>query len=216
MEAKDLLPQQRFVSMQVDEMGIKAALELSRTRQKNTGQVDVGGLTGKEDESEGGKLANSMCNVLIKGITDALSVLLASYPVKGLDAITLRLIILNAIEVAEKAGFFVLRVVGDNAKVNEKLFELLRQPGDDPLTPWVVTHPFDPQRKLFLAYDATHIPGPDSHHQRKSHPYRRDTQTVRPAKSVQLTSSQKIELETRQTDKYGAYEGEACSPSLQS
>ena len=60
MEAKDLLPQQRFVSKQIDEMGIKAALEFSRTRQKNTEQVDTGGLTGKEDESEGGTLVNSM------------------------------------------------------------------------------------------------------------------------------------------------------------
>lgn len=157
MEAKDLLPQQRFVSMQVDEMGIRPALEYNRTHQKNTGQVDIGGLTGKEDESEGGTLANSMCNVLIKGMTDSLSVLLASYPVKALDAITLKLIILNSIEEAEKAGFFVIRVVGDNAKINEKLFELLRQPGDNPETPWVVTHPLDPRRKLFLAYDATHI-----------------------------------------------------------
>ena len=135
MESSALQPAARFVSLQVDEMAIRASLEYQRTRQQNVGQVDLGGLTEKEDESDGGVLANSLLNILVKGLTGPLSVLLASFPVKALDAITLKSLILYAIEESEKAGFIVLRVVGDNAKINEKLFELLRQEGDDPETP---------------------------------------------------------------------------------
>lgn len=61
----------------------------------------------------------------------------------------------HVIKKLEEIGFSVERVVGDNAKINVKLFQLLRRPND--VENFKVTNPANPCKKMFLSYDYTHI-----------------------------------------------------------
>ncbi len=73
----------------------------------------------------------------------------------GLSGRQLFFLTIHVIKKLEEIGFKIVRIVGDYAKVNVKLFELLRRgtDGED----FQVTHLADPSRYLFPSFDPTHI-----------------------------------------------------------
>jgi hypothetical protein len=116
------------------------------------------GAAFQEDEEKQSKnyiLANSLLNFMVTGLTTKFSALLGSWTVAKLNARQLYFVTLHVIKTLESIGFLVDRIVGDNASVNVKLFQLLRQPCDE--DDFKVTHPVDPKRPLFVSYDYTHI-----------------------------------------------------------
>lgn len=65
---------------------------------------------------------------------------------------------IRVIKKLEEVGFLVDRSVGDNAKVNVKLFKILRKSADK--NDFRVTHPAEPSktsRKWYVSYHPTHI-----------------------------------------------------------
>lgn len=100
-------------------------------------------------------LANSIMNFLVTGLTKRYSALVGCWPVARLTGRQLFFLTIHVIRKLEEIGFKVVRVVGDNAKVNVKLFKLLRRATD--AEDFQVTHPADPSRHLFLSFDPTHL-----------------------------------------------------------
>ncbi|EFX77951.1 hypothetical protein DAPPUDRAFT_320826 [Daphnia pulex] len=94
-------------------------------------------------------LVNSLLNFMVTGLTTKFSALVGSWPVAKLTACQLYFVTLHVIKTLESIGFLVDRIVGDNASVNVKLFQLLRQPCDE--DSFKVTHPVDPKRPLFVS-----------------------------------------------------------------
>ena len=100
-------------------------------------------------------LANSLLNFVMTGLTKRFSALVGCWPVARLTGRQLFFLSMHVIKKLEDNGFIVDRIVGDSAKVNAKLFKLLKRKTDKEEI--AVTHPFYPSRKLFLSYDYTHI-----------------------------------------------------------
>jgi hypothetical protein len=196
-------PQERRISIEIDEMACKALLLWMQSRQKFVGEVDFGGVSmtdedwnaifedeneeqsdeedseendGKGIDCDGGKiseeaaflkddndvkstgapvLANSLINFLITGITKKYSALAGSWPVTKFTGKQLFFLTVHVKKKLEEIGFIVERLVADNAKVNVKLFKLLKREADN--NDFQVTHPADPSRILFVSYDYTHI-----------------------------------------------------------
>lgn len=122
-------------------------------KEKN-GENDLGDeiLPASPCETE---LANSLCNFLINGLTVKFSCLVGSWPVRALASNTLLALTKHVIKYVEMCGFKIIRIVGDNAKINVKLFELLHTRKDE--DEFKVTHPFDSNRILHLSYDHSHV-----------------------------------------------------------
>lgn len=103
-------------------------------------------------------LASSFINFVVKGLTTRFTALVGSWPVEKLSGSQLYFLTIHVIKKLEEVGFVVDRIVGDNAKVNKKLFKLLRKPADK--DDFRVTHPAEPSktsRKWYVSYGPTHI-----------------------------------------------------------
>lgn len=100
-------------------------------------------------------LANSILNFLVTGLTKRYSALVGCWPVARLTGRQLFCLTIHVIRKHGEIGFKVVRLVGDNAKVNVKLFQLLRRATD--AEEFQVTHLVDPSRHLFLSFDPTHL-----------------------------------------------------------
>ncbi len=96
-------------------------------------------------------LANSFLNFLVTGLTKRYSALVGCWPVAG----QLFFLKIHVIKKLEGIGFKIVRIIGDNAKVNVKLFKLLRRATDG--EDFQVIHPADSSPYLFLSFDPTHI-----------------------------------------------------------
>ena len=100
-------------------------------------------------------LANSLLNFVMTGLTKRFSSFVGCWLVARLTGRQLFFLCMHVIKKIEEIGFKVDLLVGDNAKVNVKLFKLLKRRTDEEEI--VVTHPVDQSRKLFLSFDYTHI-----------------------------------------------------------
>lgn len=61
---------------------------------------------------------------------------------------------MSVLKDVEEIDFRVVRIATDDARTNTALFEKLTEKSD---CPFVVPHPLDPSRLLFLSYDYTHL-----------------------------------------------------------
>lgn len=93
-------------------------------------------------------LANSLINFVMTGLTTKFTSIVGTWPVARLTGRQLFFLTIHVIRTLEDIGFTVERVVGDNAKINVALFKLLRKQEDE--EPFLVTHPIDSARKLFV------------------------------------------------------------------
>lgn len=100
-------------------------------------------------------LANSLINFIMTGLTTKFTAIVGSWPVAKLAGQQLFFLTVHVIKKLEEIGFIVDGVVGDNARINIKLFDLLRHPSDK--QDFIVTHPVNPSIPLFLSYDYTHL-----------------------------------------------------------
>ncbi|KAK4037496.1 hypothetical protein OUZ56_029529 [Daphnia magna] len=84
-------------------------------------------------------LANSLINFIMTGLTTKFTAIVGSWPVAKLAGQQLFFLTVHVIKKLEEIGFIVDGVVGDNARINIKLFDLLRHPSDK--QDFIVTHP---------------------------------------------------------------------------
>ena len=108
-------------------------------------------VNSKNDET----LANKMLAFLFKGLSTNLKIPVAYFPVNKLNAEQLHELTVTVIKEIEELGLRVQRLVTDNARVNVSMFKYFKSinDGDD----YVVQHPCDASRKLFLSFDQSHI-----------------------------------------------------------
>lgn len=154
MERKFLKDCEAHVSIQVDEMSLKAKRKLNKQWDKLVGAVDTGGILKRKRNGNRHLLANRLLAFVINGLSTSFKIPVAFFFVKQLTAEDLFQLTEHVLEEVEGLGFRVERIVGDNATTNAKMLKMWND-GDELVHE--VVHPLDPKRKLFLSFDPTHV-----------------------------------------------------------
>ncbi|XP_064485536.1 uncharacterized protein LOC135398009 [Ornithodoros turicata] len=149
-EAEGLKDEEKLGSLLMDEMAIKECILYDRAGDQLTGFANYNASKSAGLE---GEVANRLLCFLFLGLSTRYRLPVGFYFTKGLQSPQLRTLILEIMKRVEEAGFIVVRLVADNHKTNVNAFSLLCGGEDKPS----IQHPFDPQRKLFIAYDHCHI-----------------------------------------------------------
>ncbi|EFX80259.1 hypothetical protein DAPPUDRAFT_103668 [Daphnia pulex] len=111
-------------------------------------------------------LANSILNFLVTGLTKRFSALVGCWPVARLTGRQLFCLTIHVIRIHEEIGFKVVRVVGDNAKVNVKLFQLLRRATDAEEFQWYNYHDICNLSQHYRQREASKKPFSDNYDER--------------------------------------------------
>ena len=96
--------------------------------------------------------ATTVLCFLIKSLCSKVSEMVAIIPVRGINVNLLREHCLQVLQVVEDSGFDVVSLIADNHPVNRSFFTSLSNNCHDPCV-----NPVNPDKKLFLLIDSTHI-----------------------------------------------------------
>jgi len=146
-ESHTLTRIERHCSIIFDEMSVKPMLNYVRRAGRFIGYANVGRA------AETRMLADRLLCFVVKGLNTNYRIPVAYYHTRQLSGEELSELIESTIIQVENCGFFVVRVVCDNSKVNVKAYTQLCKGA---LT-HQIPHPCDPNRPLFLSFDYCHI-----------------------------------------------------------
>lgn len=113
---KHLEPNQRIVSLSVDEMYLKCGLNYNGD--KLTGWAENG-------KGEDPKLAKTACAIMIESLFGPMKEIVRLIPVNGLDGEEQRVFVLEVIAWLHTKGITVKLIVTDNHKINQNMFKAL-------------------------------------------------------------------------------------------
>lgn len=150
LEVNRLSPKERHVSLQLDEMALMAKNKMNKNWDQRVGTVNMGGIV---KPSNPHALTNRLLAFVVTGLSTNFKIPVAFFFTKKLKATEQLKLSNHVILEVEKMGLFVDRVVGDNAATNLKMLKLW----NNGALSHVVPHPCDKNRKLFLAFDSTHL-----------------------------------------------------------
>jgi len=152
-ELQCLTDMDKFVSVQIDEVALRAQEIYLKNYETYIGGVDYGGVL--DATKAGSKLANKMLTFNVSGLAANYSSPFGVFLVKDLTSEQLLELTKYVVTELEKLGFFVFQLVTDNLSVNTRLFKLLN-PNESTLK-CEVPHPTDPSRTIHLCFDSSHI-----------------------------------------------------------
>lgn len=145
--------QSRVCSLVVDEMHIRQRLEYHKQRDAFVGDVDMSAELGHLVSNYDNSLANALLCFLLCGLSVGFKIPVGDFFTKGCSGDQLATVILHIIRKVEELGLQVVRLVSDNHKVNVSAMDILCNGAGS----YCMPHPVDTQRKLFLAFDQSHI-----------------------------------------------------------
>ncbi|KAL1475603.1 hypothetical protein MTO96_037172 [Rhipicephalus appendiculatus] len=144
--------QARTCSLIVDEMRVKQRLLYHKQRDAFIGEVDYGVNFPKETTSEP-VLANSLLCFVLNGLSVSFKIPVAYFFARNCTGRELHMLMRHVLKEVEEIGFFVVRIVTDNHKINVLAMKLLCNGS----LKHCIDHPGKPNRKLFLAFDQCHL-----------------------------------------------------------
>jgi len=148
MEFGLLAPINRFVTLQIDEMHVMMGTVYDFVHD------EIIGLAENTCTPDGEVvMANKLLCFYLKGLSKNIKIPVSFHFVKNLTAKQLYDYTMKVLQEVEDIGFLVTRIATDNASTNVKLFEKL----NGGTGKFVIPHPLDPKRLLFLSYDYTHL-----------------------------------------------------------
>ncbi|KZS05244.1 Uncharacterized protein APZ42_031633 [Daphnia magna] len=139
------------VNLALDEVAIKPDKSYMKNVYKLIGHVDMAGIVVPKDNQ---KLANKLLTFAINGLANPFCIVVGYFLVNKMSADELCKLTLHIIEQVEKIGYTIIGAVADNASINTKMFRLINPEG---ILSHEIRHPNDPERKLFLSFDSSHI-----------------------------------------------------------
>ncbi|KAK3917610.1 DNA transposase, partial [Frankliniella fusca] len=148
-EVAILQPMERYCSLIVDEMAIseKAILDKKQDQVYGLGTLD------EEQEVSQRKLANKLLCFVIHGCSTSYTIPASYYFTRAVSGSDLHRLAMQLLQFLCEIGFFPIRIVGDNASANTKMFRIF---GGGKLLP-EVDHPILPHLKFFMSFDPNHI-----------------------------------------------------------
>lgn len=156
-EINNLSPHERYGSIIVDEMAIKSQMLFDKKKDDFLGQEDVSKHVQKSRDiqtpAKKVQLANNMLFFMLQGLSTNYRIPVAYFFSKQLCGRDLHALTLSVLKEVEAIGYFVIRIVTDNHKVNACMMKLL---AGGKLT-YEIPHPFCNERKLFLSFDPCHL-----------------------------------------------------------
>ncbi|KAL1420594.1 hypothetical protein MTO96_023991 [Rhipicephalus appendiculatus] len=144
--------QARTCSLIVDEMRVKQRLLYHKQRDAFIGEVDYGVNFPKETTNEP-VLANSLLCFVLNGLSVSFKIPVAYFFARNCTGRELHMLMRHVLKEVEEIGFFVVRIVTDNHKINVLAMQLLCNGS----LKHCIDHPGKPNRKLFLAFDQCHL-----------------------------------------------------------
>ena len=153
LEIKRLSPQQKFISVMVDEVAIRPDLSYLKNSDQFIGQVDMGKMVPLSPRKRK-MLANKMLTFAINGLSTSFCIPVAYYLVRELTAEDLRALVNQVLIELDVFGFHVVRIVTDNLAVNTKMFKLLNNGRE---LSYKIKHPIENRPDVFLSFDPCHV-----------------------------------------------------------
>ncbi|KAH7938161.1 hypothetical protein HPB49_021014 [Dermacentor silvarum] len=135
-----------------DEMRVKQRLLYHKQRDASIGEVDYGVNFPKETTNEP-VLANSLLCFVLNGLSGSFKIPVAYFFARNCTGRELHMLMRHVLKEVEEIGFFVVRIVTDNHKINVLAMQLLCNGS----LKHCIDHPGKPNRKLFLAFDQCHL-----------------------------------------------------------
>ncbi|KAH7958428.1 hypothetical protein HPB49_001614 [Dermacentor silvarum] len=142
----------RARSLIVDEMRVKQRLLYHKQRDAFIGEVYYGVNFPKETTNEP-VLANSLLCFVLNGLSVSFKIPVAYFFARNCTGRELHMLMSHVLKEVEEIGFFVVRIVTDNHKINVLAMQLLCNGS----LKHCIDHPGKPNRKLFLAFDQCHL-----------------------------------------------------------
>ncbi|KAH7965214.1 hypothetical protein HPB49_004707 [Dermacentor silvarum] len=142
----------RACSLIVDQMCVKQRLLYHKQRDAFIGEVDYGVNFPKETTNEP-VLANSLLCFVLNGLPVSFKIPVAYFFARNCTGRELHRLMRHVLKEVEEIGFFVVRIVTDNHKINVLAMQLLCNGS----LKHCIDHPGKPNRKLFLAFDQCHL-----------------------------------------------------------
>lgn len=140
MSIKSLLPRERFVILQVDEIYVSARLDYK------------GGRLIGSAENKAGCQAKTVVAFLISSAFGNFKEVVSLHPVVNINGNDLYNITQRVIDLLKNCGFHVISIISDNNRVNRNLFQHLLPSNDE----FCVTYP-NSSVPMFVTYDFVHI-----------------------------------------------------------
>ncbi|KAH7965474.1 hypothetical protein HPB49_008359 [Dermacentor silvarum] len=133
-------------------MRVKQRLLYHTQRDAFIGEVDYGVNFPKETTNEP-VLANSLLCFVLNGFSVSFKIPVAYSFARNCTGRELHMLMRHVLKEVEEIGFFVVRIVTDNHKINVLAMQLLCNGS----LKHCIDHPGQPNRKLFLAFDQCHL-----------------------------------------------------------
>ncbi|XP_049522558.1 uncharacterized protein LOC125945044 [Dermacentor silvarum] len=133
-------------------MRVKQRLLYHKQRDAFIGEVDYGVNFPKETTNEP-VLANSLLCFVLNGLSVSFKIPVAYFFARNCTGRELHMLMRHVLKEVEEIGFFVVRIVTDNHKINVLAMQLLCNGS----LKHCIDHPGKPNRKFFLAFDQCHL-----------------------------------------------------------
>jgi len=153
-QKENLKSEELFSSLIFDEMSVKPMLRYVKQADQFIGHVSYGKLKPKKRRFKKFELANRLLCFLLKGLSTSYRIPVAYFFTRQLEGDELAALLKDTVLAVEELGFKIVRVVGDNSRVNVKAYKTLC---DSDIVQHQIPHFADSSRPLFLSYDYCHI-----------------------------------------------------------